>query len=196
MIPSGHPLVAQLVRRFPGVRIPRTRRGPRRRSCPAILEQKVTGEAARRAWFGLIRVYGEAAPGPPELAPPPPARRRRRLPALPYYAYHPFGVERRRADLIRRVASRAAWFEGIVDLPLPEAYARLTARARDRAVDRGRGRRPGARRRRRGERRRLPPARTSSRTRSPASRAARTRGCSSCSSPIAGSGRASSGSSS
>ena len=59
-------------------------------------------------------------------------------------------------------------------------------RARDRAVDRGRGRRPGARRRGRGERRRLPPARTSSPTRWPASRAAPTRGCSSCSSRTAG----------
>ncbi len=49
------------------------------------------------------------------------------LAALPYYAYHPFGVERRRADLIRRVAAKAAWFEAIIELPLPDAYARLTA---------------------------------------------------------------------
>ena len=93
---------------------------------PAILEQKVTGQEARRAWPGLIRVHGEPAPGPPEwrlrLGPAPAT-----LAALPYYAYHPFGVEQRRADLIRRVAARAAWFEAIVDLPLAEAYARLTA---------------------------------------------------------------------
>ena len=36
-------------------------------------------------------------------------------------------MEQRRAELIRRVAARAAWFEAIVDLPLAEAYARLTA---------------------------------------------------------------------
>ncbi len=124
-IPPGHPLVGQLARRFPGVRIPRST-AVLDALVPAILEQKVTGEAARRAWFGLIRAYGEPAPGPPE--------RRMRLPpaasilaGLPYYVYHPFGVERRRAELIRRVASRAAWFEAIAELPLADAYARLTA---------------------------------------------------------------------
>ncbi|HEY6015068.1 MAG TPA: hypothetical protein VIU37_13725, partial [Candidatus Limnocylindrales bacterium] len=66
------------------------------------------------------------APGPPDWGlrlPPMPET----LAGLPYYAYHPFGVERRRADLIRRVAARAAWFEAIVDLPLGDAYARLTS---------------------------------------------------------------------
>ena len=122
---EAHPTVAHLARRFPGVRIPRT--GAVLESLvPAILEQKVIGQEARRGLFELVRRYGEAAPGPPELGlrlPPAPAT----LAALPYYAYHPLGVERRRAELIRRVASRAAWFEAIVDLPLPEAYARLTA---------------------------------------------------------------------
>ena len=118
-IPAGHPLVTDLARRAPGIRIPRT--GAVLESLvPAILEQKVTGQAARRAWLGLIRVHGEPAPGPAEwrlrLGPAPAT-----LAALPYYAYHPFGVEQRRADLIRRVAARAAWFEAIVDLPLAEA---------------------------------------------------------------------------
>jgi len=122
---GAHPTVAHLARRFPGVRIPRT--GAVLESLvPAILEQKVIGEEARRALFELVRRHGEAAPGPPEfglrLPPAPPT-----LAALPYYALHPLGVERRRAELIRRVASRAAWFEAIVDLPLPEGYARLTA---------------------------------------------------------------------
>jgi len=124
-IPPGHPLVAELARRAPGVRIPCS--GAVLESLiPAILEQKVTGHEARRAWLGLIRVHGEPAPGPPEwrlrLGPTPVA-----LAALPYYAYHPFGVEQRRAELIRRVAARAGWFEAIVDLPLADGYARLTA---------------------------------------------------------------------
>jgi len=122
---ASHPTVAGLARRFPGVRIPRS--GAVLESLvPAILEQKVIGEEARRAFLGLVRVHGEPAPGPPELRlrlPPAPGI----LAGLPYYAFHPFGVERRRAEVIRRVASRAAWFEAIVDLPLPEAYARLTA---------------------------------------------------------------------
>ena len=123
--PWGHPLLAQLARRFPGVRIPRSR-AVLEAFVPAILEQKVIGEEARRAYFSLIHMHGEPAPGPPEwglrLPPRPEA-----LAAIPYYDFHPLGVERRRAELIRRVAGRAAWFEQIVDLPLPEAYSRLTA---------------------------------------------------------------------
>ncbi len=121
----GHPIIAQLARRFPGVRIPRSR-AVLESLVPAILEQKVIGEEARRAFVELVRVHGELAPGPPELGlrlPPAPET----LANLPYYAFHPFGVERRRAELVRRVAARAAWFEAIVDLPLTDAYARLTA---------------------------------------------------------------------
>jgi 3-methyladenine DNA glycosylase/8-oxoguanine DNA glycosylase len=124
-IPKGHPLVAQLARRDTGIRIPRTT-AVIESLIPAILEQKVTSEEAHRATIGLIRHHGEAAPGPADWRlrlPPTPAT----LASLPYYAYHPFGIERRRAELIRRVASRASWFEAIVDLPLPDAYARLMA---------------------------------------------------------------------
>jgi 3-methyladenine DNA glycosylase/8-oxoguanine DNA glycosylase len=120
---APHPLVARLARVHPGVRIPRT--GAVIESLvPAILEQKVTSGEAHRAWAGLIRTYGEPAPGPAEWRlrlPPAPAT----LAALPYFAYHPFGVEQRRAELIRRVAARAAWFEEIIDVPLEQAYARL-----------------------------------------------------------------------
>jgi 3-methyladenine DNA glycosylase/8-oxoguanine DNA glycosylase len=122
---AGHPVVARLARRFPGVRIPRSR-AVLESLVPAILEQKVIGEEARRAYLGLVRVHGEAAPGPAELGlrlPPSPET----LAALPYYVLHPFGVERRRAELIRRVAARAAWYEAIIGLPLAEGYARLTA---------------------------------------------------------------------
>jgi 3-methyladenine DNA glycosylase/8-oxoguanine DNA glycosylase len=122
---DGHATIARLARRYPGVRIPRT--GAVLESLvPAILEQKVIGEEARRALFALVRFHGEPAPGPPELGlrlPPEPAT----LAALPYYAFHPYGVERRRADLIRLVCTRAARFEQIVDLPLAEAYSRLTS---------------------------------------------------------------------
>ena len=122
---GGHPTVIHLARRFAGVRIPRTE-AVVDALVPAILEQKVIGEEARRALFQLVRRHGDPAPGPAELGlrlPPAPAT----LAALPYYAYHPFGVERRRAELIRQVAARASWFEAIVDLPLADAYARLTA---------------------------------------------------------------------
>jgi 3-methyladenine DNA glycosylase/8-oxoguanine DNA glycosylase len=117
--------IADLARRYPGVHIPRTE-AVFDAVVAAILEQKVTGTEARRVWHGLVRTYGEPAPGPPEvglrLLPAPSV-----LATLPYYRYHPLGLERRRADLIRWVASKAAWFEATVELPLPEAYARLQA---------------------------------------------------------------------
>jgi endonuclease III len=118
--------ISGLARRHPGVRTLRTE-AVFDALVAAILEQKVTGSEAHRVWHGLVRTYGEPAPGPGgdlglRLTPEPAT-----LARLPYYAFHPLGLERRRADLIRAVAARAAWFEAIVDLPLPEAYARLLA---------------------------------------------------------------------
>ena len=119
------PRIAALSRRRPGVRILRT--GAVMESLiAAILEQKVTGTEAHRAWHGLVRRYGEPAPGPSELGLrllPAPAT----LAALPYWAYHPLGLERRRADLIRAISRDAAAFERLADGPLPAAYARLQA---------------------------------------------------------------------
>ena len=122
---TADPRIAVLSRRRPGVRILRT--GAVMESLvAAILEQKVTGTEAHRAWHGLVHRYGEPAPGPAEVGLrllPAPAT----LAALPYWAYHPLGVERRRADLIRAVARQASTFERLVDAPLPTAYARLQA---------------------------------------------------------------------
>jgi 3-methyladenine DNA glycosylase/8-oxoguanine DNA glycosylase len=124
-IADHHRLVTELARRFPGVR-PTATGAVLEALVPAILEQKVTGDEARRAWRTLIARHGEAAPGPAalRLRLPPTAET---LAGLPYYAYHPFGVERRRAELIRRVAAKASWFEAITDLPIEDAHVRLTA---------------------------------------------------------------------
>jgi 3-methyladenine DNA glycosylase/8-oxoguanine DNA glycosylase len=122
---AADPRIATLARRRPGVRILRT--GAVLESLiAAILEQKVTGSEAHRAWHALVRLYGEPAPGPPELglrAMPSP----KTLAALPYWSYHTLGVERRRADLIRAVASHAARFESILELPFEDGYQRLRA---------------------------------------------------------------------
>jgi 3-methyladenine DNA glycosylase/8-oxoguanine DNA glycosylase len=119
----AHRLVAELDRRLPGLRIGRTG-AVLEALIPAILEQKVTGTEARRGYHGLIDRWGEPAPGPfgLRLLPAPSV-----LAAVPYHEMHPIGVERRRAELIRTVAARAARFEEIVDLPLADAYMRLTA---------------------------------------------------------------------
>jgi 3-methyladenine DNA glycosylase/8-oxoguanine DNA glycosylase len=122
---ADDPRIAALARRRPGVRILRT--GAVLESLiPAILEQKVTGTEAHRTWHGLVRRHGEPAPGPPELGlrvMPAPAI----LAAMPYWAYHPLGVERRRAELIRALARDATRLEALVDAPLEMAYARLRA---------------------------------------------------------------------
>ena len=118
-------VIADLARRLPGIRIPRTG-AVLEALIPAILEQKVTGTEARRAWHGLIRAHGADAPGDPigrlRLTPEPAT-----LARLPAYAYHPFGVESRRAGLIRRVAGRPSWFEAIVGMAPDAAQARLTS---------------------------------------------------------------------
>ena len=96
-----HALLVDLVRRHPGLRLPHTGR-PWEALLPAICEQKVTGIEARLAYRGIVRAYGEPAPGPGGLwlAPEPSV-----LAGVPYFAFHRFGLERRRADVIRRAAA-------------------------------------------------------------------------------------------
>ena len=89
---------------------------------PAIIEQKVTGEEAGRSYRGLVRVHGEPAPGPGRLLLPPAPET---LARLPYWAYHPVGLEQRRADTIRRAAGRAAWLEDGLQGTPPAAMERL-----------------------------------------------------------------------
>jgi 3-methyladenine DNA glycosylase/8-oxoguanine DNA glycosylase len=120
---SGGGLIGELDRRFQGLRIGRTG-AVLEALVPAILEQKVIGIEARRAYRGIIARWGEAAPGPfgLRLLPPPDV-----LAAIPYHELHPLGVERRRADLIRAVGARAARLEEVVTMPRENAYRRLRA---------------------------------------------------------------------
>jgi 3-methyladenine DNA glycosylase/8-oxoguanine DNA glycosylase len=102
-----HPAVAAAARRLTGMRLGRTG-AVLEALVPAILEQKVTGDEARHAYRRLMWTHGEPAPGPPGLRLPPDPTT---LAALPYHAFHPLGLERRRADLIRAVAHDAARLE-------------------------------------------------------------------------------------
>ncbi len=124
----SHPVVERLRRRNPGLRLPRTG-AVFEALLPAILEQKVTGLEAKRAYRGIVARYGEVAPGPAGPAgmrvPPAPEV----LAALPYHALHRFGVERRRADTVRRAAARAARLEQACDLAPSAAARRLMALA-------------------------------------------------------------------
>jgi 3-methyladenine DNA glycosylase/8-oxoguanine DNA glycosylase len=121
LLVARHPLVHELQRRLPGLRLPRT--GQLLPALvPAVIEQKVTGPEAHGAYVGLVRRLGESAPGPMALLLPPSAQA---LAALPYFEFHPLGLERRRADLLRRIATRATAIEALTALPPDVAMTRL-----------------------------------------------------------------------
>ena len=118
-----HPVVRELHRRMPGLRMCRSS-AVTEALVPTILEQKVTGIEARRAYQGLLRRFGEPAPGPARLVlPPSPAT----IARLGTAAFHRLGVERKRADTIRLACSYAHRLEEIVDMDGVAAVARLTA---------------------------------------------------------------------
>jgi 3-methyladenine DNA glycosylase/8-oxoguanine DNA glycosylase len=118
-----HPVVRRLLQRFPGVRI--TRSGMVVEALlRMVVGQRVTGTEARNGYFAMCRHLGGPAPGPRRLVlPPDPAR----LAALGYPALHPWGIERSRAETLIRVARHAGRLDEAAHLPLPEAYARITA---------------------------------------------------------------------
>ncbi|MEA2622977.1 MAG: hypothetical protein QOH61_1887 [Chloroflexota bacterium] len=118
-----HPLLRELHRRAPGMRFGRTD-AVIESLLPAIIEQKVTGIEARASYRALIYRYGERAPGPRGLwlAPTP-----ERLRAIPYYDFHPLGLEQRRAVVILRAAERAQALEAAGTCPPEDALKRLRA---------------------------------------------------------------------
>ncbi len=116
-----HKLLDELARRYAGVRFGRTE-AVLEALVPAILEQKITGDEARRVYRALIQAHGEPAPGPLGLRlPAAPGR----LAALPYYAFHPLGLERRRAELLKRLAGSAGRLEALTGIEPAEAGRRL-----------------------------------------------------------------------
>jgi 3-methyladenine DNA glycosylase/8-oxoguanine DNA glycosylase len=88
----------------------------------SIIEQKVTSVEAHRSYYRLVRVHSQPAPGPVDLLLPPDPEV---LGALPYYAFHPLGLERRRADTIRRVCGWAHELESASSMPFAQAQERL-----------------------------------------------------------------------
>ena len=91
---------------------------------PTIIEQKVTSREAHQSYRRLVQAFGEPAPGRFGLLLPPAPET---LAALPYEKFHPFAIERKRAEVIQTVCARQARLEEAATLPPRAAFERLTA---------------------------------------------------------------------
>lgn len=91
---------------------------------PAVLSQRVTGFEARRSYRQLVQRWGEPAPGPTGLllAPAP-----RVIAELGYYELHVIGVEKKRADALKRVCAYAGRLEALASGPSETLRTRLEA---------------------------------------------------------------------
>lgn len=91
---------------------------------PAVLEQKVVGKEATRAWRTLLRGFGEPAPGPVPagMRVPPTAQT---WAGIPSWEWHKAGVEAVRARTIAGAARVYGGLEEIVGLPSAQADRRL-----------------------------------------------------------------------
>ncbi|MGD2102304.1 MAG: DNA-3-methyladenine glycosylase 2 family protein [Acidimicrobiia bacterium] len=119
---SDHSLVRKLHRRHPGWRFGRTDL-VFDALVAAVCAQKVTGTEARRASRGLRRRFSAPAPGPNTsllLSPDPTA-----MAEAPYHVYHTLHLEKRRADLLRRLASKAADIDALAGKGADQASAAL-----------------------------------------------------------------------
>ena len=117
------PLLRDLHRRALGARFGATL-GAFEVLVPTVLGQKVTTKESHRGYRRLVEAHGEPAPGPGELRLPPAPKV---LPELPYFEYHPLGIERKRADIIRSVAARVGRLEEVVTMNRDDAVRRLMA---------------------------------------------------------------------
>jgi len=118
-----HPLLREMAGRHPGARVGRSGR-VLEALVPAVLEQKVVGVEARRAWRYLLRRFGQPAPGPA------PAGMRvfpdtRTWARIPSWEWHQAGVEPGRARAIAGAARAAARLEEILTMAADDADRRL-----------------------------------------------------------------------
>ncbi|MFN2518155.1 MAG: DNA-3-methyladenine glycosylase [Jatrophihabitantaceae bacterium] len=124
---STQPRLRDVLHRRPGLRLSATGR-VMDALVPAVLEQRVTGPEARRAWRLLLRRFGEPAPGPAlELRVPPPAQV---LLDIPSWDWHRLGVDSHRQRAIRAAATVAPRLEECGGFDPATAGATVLARLR------------------------------------------------------------------
>lgn len=121
----AHRLLASLWRRWSHVRLPATGL-VFEALVPSIIEQRVTGAEARRAWAQLLRRYGEPAPGPAPLGMRvfPGAGTWRRIPS---WVWHRANVDPGRARTVVSAAEVAHRLDESIALPRDERLQRLRA---------------------------------------------------------------------
>lgn len=109
---TDHPLVGELHRCHPGLRIGKTGAVFEALTI-AIVTQKVTGKEAGHSLKMLRRFFSDPAPGPepasgpPLRLPPDPDR----LATASYFDLHPLGIEKRRADTLLGAARESERIE-------------------------------------------------------------------------------------
>lgn len=108
-----HPVLTDGVRRFPGLRVPRTGR-VLEALIPAIIEQKVLGADAFAAWRRLHARFGEPPPGPAPagMLVSPDAQQ---WAAIPSWEWHLAGVDPSRARAAQAGARVAAQLERLAE---------------------------------------------------------------------------------
>jgi 3-methyladenine DNA glycosylase/8-oxoguanine DNA glycosylase len=109
--PGLHRFVADLARRRRGLRLGRTG-AVFDALVPAVLEQKITGTEAFRAYRRLVMTHGTPGPGPTGLRIPPSAEL---VAGLPSWAFPPLGIEPRRGALLTRIARDGRRLEALAE---------------------------------------------------------------------------------
>src|SRR5688572_21878906 len=119
------PTIAAAHRRLPHLRLGRTGR-VLEALIPAVLEQRVYGLDARRAWRALVTKFGSPAPGPApaHMRVPPSGEVWRRVPS---WEFHRANVDPGRARTIVGCAQRADSLERLAGWPADRARAALTS---------------------------------------------------------------------
>lgn len=121
---TDHPVLSQLHRRHRGYRFARTGL-VFDALIAAVCTQKVTGVEATRAIHGLRWEFSQSAPGPDDglRLPPDPDQ----MASAPYWRYHRLHLERRRAEILRRLASNHARIASLAIEPADVAARVLRA---------------------------------------------------------------------
>jgi 3-methyladenine DNA glycosylase/8-oxoguanine DNA glycosylase len=126
----AHGVLRDLAATHPGLRVGRTLR-VLEALVPAVLEQKVVGAEASRAWRLLLRRYGEPAPGSGPGGPAPTGLRvfppPRVWASIPSWEWHRAGVASGRARTIMAAARLAGRVEEIANMEPAVADRRLRA---------------------------------------------------------------------